>query len=116
MPQDEGSAYTTGDYVVNTFNDTRQARLYLKDGSLELILRDPAGAEMDRAGDGGAAFEGGPEDNGTIHSMERRADPGDGSDPGSWYTCTADEGGSKVHPHYRDEIIATPGETNSEEP
>jgi len=116
VPQDEGSAYMTGDYVVNTFNDTRQARLYLKDGSLELILKDPGGQEMDRAGDGGAAFEGGPEDNGTIHSMERRADPGDGSDPGSWYTCTADEGGSKVHPHYRDEIIATPGEPNSEEP
>ena len=116
VPQDEGSAYTTGDLVVNTFNDNRQARLYLKDGSLELFLKDPRAQVMDVAGDGGGAFAGGPDDSGRVYSMERRSTPGDGSDPDSWYTCTASEGGDNVHDHYKDEIIATPGEPNSPEP
>ena len=114
-PQDEGSAYTTGDIVVNSFNDNRQSRLYLKDGSLELFLKDPNSVVVDTVGDGGAAFTGGPQDNGQVRSMERRAEPGDGTDPNSWYTCTADEGGSNVSPDYRDEVVATPGETNSPE-
>ena len=116
VPQDESSAYTTGDLIVNSFNDNRQSRLYLKDGSLELFLKDPRAQLMDLAGDGGAAFAGGPESNGKVYSMERRSDPGDGSDPDSWYTCTASEGGVNVADHYADEVIATPGETNSTEP
>ncbi len=116
VPQDEQSAYTTGDLVVNSFNDNRQSRLYLKDGNLELILKDPRAQIMDVAGDGSAAFAGGPDRDGRVYSMERRSDPGDGSLEDSWYTCTADEGGANVNDHYKDEIIATPGESNSLEP
>lgn len=111
-PQDETSAFTNGDLVVNTFNDNRQSRLYLKDGNLELYLRDPYGAEMDAAGDGGAAFAGGP-DGSVVRSMERDATPGDGTSPESWHACSLDRGGANVNEAYKDEVIATPGEENS---
>ena len=114
-PQDEGSAFVTGDLIVNSFNDNRQARLYLKDGALELLLRDPEGTVIDRAGNGGPAFAGGPL-GGKAYSMERRSEPGEGDDPSNWYTCTLDEGGTNVSPEYRSEVIATPGEANSPEP
>ncbi|TVQ91332.1 MAG: hypothetical protein EA397_09730 [Deltaproteobacteria bacterium] len=112
-PQDTPSAFSTGDLVINSFNDNRQARLYLKGSSLELYLRDPRGVVVDQAGDGGAAFAGGPRQ-GRAFSMERREDaPGDGADPSRWYSCTLDAGGQNVHPDFRDEVIATPGEPNS---
>ena len=113
-PQDEWSAYLYGDLVVNSFNDNRQHRLYLKDGSLELILRDPSGVVMDVAGDGGAAFAGGPEGS-VVRSMERKAGSTDGSDPDSWYSCTVSEGTGAVNPDFADEIMATPGASNSSE-
>jgi phosphatidylserine/phosphatidylglycerophosphate/cardiolipin synthase-like enzyme len=112
VPQDEGSAFLTGDLIVNSFNDNRQARLYLKDGILDLRLKDPEGTILDLAGDGGAAFAGGPI-GGKVYSMERNSSPGDGSLSSSWYTCEAATGGSNVNPDFRSEIIATPGETNS---
>jgi len=112
-PQDDPSAFVGGDLVLNAFNDNRQARLYLKGSALELFLQDPNRVVVDVAGDGGAAFAGGPI-GGDAHSMERNeADPGDGADPANWYTCTADEGGQNVTPSFRDEVIATPGEGNS---
>jgi phosphatidylserine/phosphatidylglycerophosphate/cardiolipin synthase-like enzyme len=111
-PQDELSAYAHGDLVLNAFNDNRQARMYLKDGNLELYLRDPRGKLVDQAGDGGAAFAGGP-DGAVIRSMERNANPGDGADPDSWHSCDQDEGGANVNDAYRNDIIATPGEPNS---
>ena len=37
-PQDENTAFIDGDLIVNAYNDNRQARLYLKDGQLELFL------------------------------------------------------------------------------
>lgn len=114
-PQDENSAYLSGDMVVNAFNDNRQARLYLKDGALELFLKDPEAAVVDVAGDGGAAFAGGP-DGGQVRSMERRSTPGDGADPASWYACTVSEGTGVVNPDYAQEILATPGAENSSEP
>ena len=40
-PQDDQSALLTADLVVNSFNDNRQHRLYIKDGSMELFLREP---------------------------------------------------------------------------
>jgi hypothetical protein len=112
VPQDEGSAFLTGDLIVNSFNDNRQSRLYLKDGLLDLRLKDPEGTVVDVAGDGGAAFAGGPI-GGKVYSMERLSTAGDGADPDSWYTCEASTGGANVSPDFRSEIIATPGEKNS---
>lgn len=111
-PQDEATAFLGGDLVVNAFNDNRQARLYLKDGALELILKDPANRVMDVAGDGGPAFAGGL-DGGVIRSMERIEGAKDGTKRSSWKACTAPEGGVMVNPDYRHFIIATPGEQNS---
>jgi phosphatidylserine/phosphatidylglycerophosphate/cardiolipin synthase-like enzyme len=115
-PQDQASAYLTGDLVLNAFNDNRQARLYLADGSMELRLLDPDGAEMDRAGDGGPPFAGGPASDGrVIRSMERRLSMGDGDLPGSWYQFTGDSGRGVVNPAYADEVLASPGGQNSPE-
>ncbi len=116
-PQDEWSAYLAGNLVVNSFNDNRQHRLYLKDGSLELILRDPGGVVIDHAGDGGAAFVGGPDlSTGVVRSMERRAVPGDGTLRSSWYACTNDQGTGVTNPDFANEVIGTPGAANSAEP
>jgi hypothetical protein len=111
-PQDEGSAYTTGDLVVNSTNDNRLSRLYLKDTALELKLLDPDGTVMDLAGDGGIPFAGGPE-GAVVRSMERRPIPGNGTDPASWKACSATQGGENVRDTFRSFILATPGEENS---
>lgn len=111
-PQDESSAYLAGDMVVNAFNDNRQSRLYLKDGALELFLRDPDGHIIDTVGDGGPAFAGGP-DGKVIRSMERSPDVGDGALPESWYSFTGTEGTGTVNPDYMFEILASPGAENS---
>ena len=114
-PQDSNSAYLTGDMVVNTFNDNRQARLYLKDGALELFLMDPDGAVVDSAGDGGPAFAGGPEGS-VVRSMERRQNTGDGALPESWYSYSGQIGVGVVNPDFEQEILASPGADNSPEP
>ena len=112
-PQDEPTAIRTGDLVLNAFNDNRQARLYLKDGAMELFLRDPMATVVDVAGNGGAAFAGGPF-GGAGYSMERlESEPGDGSDPANWYTCTLSEGGANITAPFKNAVIATPGESNS---
>ncbi|MFT4623836.1 MAG: phosphatidylserine/phosphatidylglycerophosphate/cardiolipin synthase-like enzyme [Myxococcota bacterium] len=111
-PQDENTAYLTGDLVLNAFNDNRQARLYLKDTALELILQDPAATMMDVAGDGGPPFAGGP-DRDVIRSMERIGGTVDGTLPGAWKACVATEGTEWVNPDYRSLIRATPGAENS---
>jgi len=111
-PQDEGSAYTTGDLIVNAFNDNRQSRLYLKDTALELFLLDPQAGLMDTAGDGGPPFAGGP-DGDLVRSMERVANPGDGARPADWKDCSLEFGGDNVAASYRETILATPGEENS---
>ena len=113
VPQDELSAFTNGDLVLNPFNDNRAARLYLKDANLELFLRDPRANIVDRAGDGGPAFAGG-EDGRVVRSMERDATPGDGTEPDSWHASRGSEGGENVNPEFRGEIVATPGEENSD--
>ena len=112
VPQDELSAFNGGDLVVNAFNDNRQARLFLKDAALDLRLLDPTGRVVDRAGDGGPAFFGGP-DGAVSRSMERRAGAQDGSKPSAWYACTAEQGGEGVNEPFRATTIATPGESNS---
>lgn len=112
-PQDEPTAITRGDLILNAYNDNRQARLYLKGSALELFLKDPNSVIVDVAGDGGAAFAGGPV-GGRATSMERNESaPGDGADPGNWYSCTATAGGQNVTEAFRNDVIATPGESNS---
>ena len=113
-PQDELSAYSGGDLVLNAFNDTRQSRLYIKDSNLELLLKDPDANVVDIAGDGGAAFAGGPSNNGEVRSMERNANPGDGTSPDAWHSCSLDEGGEYVNEDFKSFIFATPGQENSE--
>ena len=118
-PQDSVTAYDNGDLVLNPYNDNRQSRLYLKDGEMQLTLKDPNNVVMDRAGDGGPAFAGSVLTNNgellEVRSMERRSSYGPGDDPASWQSCTLDEGGANVNPGFRDYIIATPGEPNSPE-
>jgi len=112
VPQDERSAYTGGNLVTNPFNDNRQSRLYLKDGSLGLALQDPRAQVADWVGDGGPPFYGGPSGS-VVRSMERNVEPGDGTDPANWHACSYTQGGVNVNPDFRSEIIATPGEENS---
>jgi len=111
-PQDEVSAYKGGDLVLNAYNDNRQARMYLKDGTLEMTLQDPNGVMVDKVGDGSPPWAGGPVGN-RVYSMERRFNPGNGENPGSWYSCTRNEGGVNVNDDFKSYIIATPGEPNS---
>jgi len=113
-PQDESSAYLSGDMVVNAFNDNRQSRLYLKDGTMELFLQDPDAAVVDAVGDGGPPFAGGPEGD-VVRSMERRQEAGDGTLPESWYSFTGQVGAGVVNPDYAQEILASPGDRNSAE-
>lgn len=123
-PQDGTSAYTEGELVVNTFNDNRQARLYLNNQTMELTLRDPSGAVVDQAGDGGlppaggarAVFESGFHLATQIISMERRAVPGDGRDPASWYDYQDQEGVGYIYDDRRDVVLGSPGAVNSQEP
>jgi phosphatidylserine/phosphatidylglycerophosphate/cardiolipin synthase-like enzyme len=112
QPQDSNTAYLTGDLVLNAFNDNRQARLYLKDGALELFLKDPDAQIADVAGDGGPAFAGGP-DGAVVRSMERLAGDNAGDQSTAWKSCTATEGNATVNPDYRATILATPGGPNS---
>jgi phosphatidylserine/phosphatidylglycerophosphate/cardiolipin synthase-like enzyme len=111
VPQDQLSAFRNGDLVVNPFNDNRQARLYLKGGTLEMALVDPFGRVMDEAGNGGPAFFGGPS-GGVVRSMERLDPPGDGTVASSWAACPGDEGGENVNEAYKGIMIGTPSEPN----
>ncbi len=114
VPQDEQTAYLSGDLVTSTANDNRQHRLYLKDGALELYLRDPDGVLIDRAGDGGPAFAGGPSSDGlVVRSMERSANPGDGAESANWHAFGGTEGTGVVNPDYSAEILASPDAENS---
>jgi hypothetical protein len=113
IPQDENSAFRGGDMVVNSFNDDRQARLALKDGALGLRLLDPDGTEMDVAGNGGPAYAGGPQSDGTVLSMERADEPGEGDDPANWHACSLEVGGTNVTEEFREVMIGTPDEPNS---
>jgi phosphatidylserine/phosphatidylglycerophosphate/cardiolipin synthase-like enzyme len=113
IPQDERSAFSGGDMVVNSFNDNRQARLALKDGALRLRLLDPDAQVMDVAGNGGPAFAGGPGSDGAVRSMERAAEPGDGALSESWHACSLTEGGANVNEDYKLLMVGTPDEPNS---
>ena len=119
-PQDSFTAFLEGDQVVNAFNDDRQARLYLKDGALELFLLDPRSQLMDTVGDGGPAFHGGPVGNGRVRSMVRLDELADGATPEAWGPNPVNQGRGYINPapvgpsapgaSYQDLILATPGE------
>jgi phosphatidylserine/phosphatidylglycerophosphate/cardiolipin synthase-like enzyme len=111
QPQDQTTAYASGDLVLNPFNDNRQSRLYLKDTALELILQDPDANEIDHAGNGGPPFAGGPDGTG-VRSMERIAGSTDGTVPESWRACPLSEGIGLVNEDYRSVIFASPDVAN----
>ncbi len=136
-PQDEHTAFLDGDLILNAFNDNRQARLYIVDGSMELMLKDPSGGIMDTVGNGSAAFHGGPTAVVTKEGLDRDGDPTDfeaieihsmvrigedGTKPESWAPSSPPEGSDWVNPEpflfdeqdnplwsYRDLILVTPG-------
>lgn len=117
-PQREVEAYTGADFVMNLANDPRFPRLNLKDVSLDLRLVDTLAREIDRAGDGRPPFAGGPDFSQTgevvrVRSMERDITMSDGTVPAAWSACSATEGGANVNEAFRDDVIATPGEPNS---
>lgn len=117
-PQRDREAYTGADFVMNLANDPRFPRLNLKDVSLDLRLVDTLAREIDRAGDGRPPFAGGPEISQTgevlrVRSMERDITQSDGTSPAAWDACSASEGGVNVREPFRDDVIATPGEPNS---
>lgn len=115
-PQRGEHAFTNPDFVLNTANDPRFRRLNLKNGSMQLELRNTRQVVIDRAGDGSPAYFGGREGD-TNYSMERiiaaDGNVGDGDVRSSWKQCAASEGGENVNEAFRSFIIATPGEPNS---
>lgn len=119
-PQNGQHAYNSPDFVVNIPNDPRMPRLNLPNSSMYLELRDANGRVIDRVGDGGPPFGGGRRGDGSgivNYSMERiirNGDGGDGTQRSSWKTSTAPQGGERVNEAFRDIIIATPGEANSQ--
>jgi len=113
-PQDTNTAFVQSDLVLNSFNDNRQARLYIKDHALEIFLKDAYGSLMDQAGDGGPPFAGGPVSTTTYTGVDVtgreveevattvrtmvRVDPDlDGGDPNAWAASSVDEGGAWVN-------------------
>ncbi len=126
VPQQSVSAFTNADFVMNVANDPRFLRLNLHNLAFRLRLLDPAGAQMDVAGNGGPPFAGGRREEGGVlrnRSMERVhfdcagaddcAPIGPGDDPASWEACLLDEGGANVNEAYRAIVIASPGAPNS---
>jgi phosphatidylserine/phosphatidylglycerophosphate/cardiolipin synthase-like enzyme len=123
-PQRGHHAFVNPDFVLNMANDPRFPRLNLKNLGLALELRDATGETIDLAGDGGAPFAGGRKEiNGADadyinFSMERiigaDGSAGDGTKRDSWKSSSVATGGNNVHPDFRDLIMATPGEANSD--
>ena len=110
-PQDENSAFLTGDLIVNSFNDNRQARLYLKDGALDLRLKDPSAAIVDVAGDGGAVCGRPHRRQGLL--MERTSDPETAPTPTRGTPVKLLRVEQTSIQNLENDIIATPGESNS---
>lgn len=137
-PQDQNTAFVDGDLIMNAYNDNRQARLYIVDGNIELVLKDPAGNIMDIAGDSSAAFHGGPDGTKSGEGLNRNGEPTtysgtmvrsmvrigeDGTLPESWAPSSVELGTDEVNPggivfdgmeepvlSYRDLILTSPGE------
>jgi phosphatidylserine/phosphatidylglycerophosphate/cardiolipin synthase-like enzyme len=117
-PQRAVQAYTNGDFVMNLANDPRFPRLNVKDVALDLHLVDTLGRDIDVAGNGGPPFAGGPEfdqnsDIVRVRSMERDVTQKDGTRASAWDDCALSEGGANVNEEFRADVIASPGEPNS---
>lgn len=126
-PQRGVQSFKNGDFVLNTINDPRFPRLNLKNSALRLELRAPKDTTgpnpdftpniIDAVGDYGPPFAGGRV-NDKVYSMERVFTNGayaaDGTVPGSWKQCSATEGGENVNDEFKERVIATPGEQNSQ--
>ena len=72
---------------------------------------------IDAVGDFGPPYAGGRignDDDAKVYSMERLDMQGEGTDPSNWRACTLEEGGANVNERFRDIVIATPGEPNSQ--
>lgn len=120
-PQRGHHAFVNPDFVLNMANDPRFPRLNLKNMGFFIDLRDATGEIIDVAGDRGPAFFGGRKETsrGVVnYSMERKiaadGSVGDGMKVDSWKASSVEQGGQNVHPDYRDIIMATPGEANSQ--
>ncbi|MFW5967215.1 MAG: phospholipase D-like domain-containing protein, partial [Persicimonas sp.] len=122
-PQRGTHAFQNPDFVLNKANDPRFPRLDLKNASLDLELRDATGEIIDEAGDAGPAFWGGRDEvDGEIlnFSMERRINEDgevqndDGTEEDAWKSASGETGGDNVHPDYRDFMISTPGQPNTQ--
>ena len=117
-PQRAVQAYRNGDFVLNLANDPRFPRLNIKDVATDLRLVDTLAREIDVAGNGGPPFAGGPQfdSNGNIiavRSMERDVTKADGTQASAWSACSLSEGGANVNEQFRADVIASPGEPNS---
>ena len=127
VPQREEHAFRDADFVLNIANDPRFPRLNLKNTALRIELRAPRDTTgpnsdmspniIDAVGDFGPPYAGGRIGNGDdakVYSMERVDLEGDGTDPSNWRACDRQEGGANVNERFRDFVIATPGEPNSQ--
>jgi phosphatidylserine/phosphatidylglycerophosphate/cardiolipin synthase-like enzyme len=118
-PQRGVHAFLNPDFVLNTANDPRFRRLNFKSAYMNIILRDVRAEVIDRAGDGGPPFYGGRQGD-MNYSIERvftgANEVGDGTQRSSWRQSTGvnGRGGENVAESFRDFIIATPGQANSQ--
>lgn len=127
QPQRGSEGFQNPDYVLNQANDPRFPRLNLRNSSLRIELRAPqdttqAGSTresllIDVVGNYGPPFAGGRIGQ-RVFSMERLrvgdSYAADGTDPNSWQSCKLPAGGENVTPEFRDLIIASPGQRNSQ--
>lgn len=127
QPQRGSEGFQNPDFVLNQANDPRFPRLNLRNSSLRVELRAPqdttqAGSTresllIDVVGNYGPPFAGGRVGQ-RVYSMERLrvgdSYAADGTDPSSWQSCKLPAGGENVTPEFRDTIIASPGQPNSQ--
>ena len=118
-PQFGTHAFRGGDFVANLPNDPRMPRLNLQNSQVYYELLSSSAEVVDVVGDYGPPFAGGREflsaTESVNYSMERiirNNSGGDGTDPANWQRART--AGNNVNEAFRDFIIATPGEANSQ--
>ncbi|MEZ4461745.1 MAG: phospholipase D-like domain-containing protein [bacterium] len=111
-------AFKNANFVVNIPNDPRMPRLNLPNSSMYLELVDASGRTIDAIGDSGAPFAGGRVIGTPTkgYSMERLKVNGvyaPGTARTSWQRCQLAQGGANVNDGFKEIVIASPGEANS---